>query len=33
MDAIAMYTLAYNDGTVETIPIANGAYDTPHFHQ
>jgi len=31
MDAIAMYTLAYDDGTIETIPIANSAYDTPHF--
>lgn len=26
-----MFSLAYYDGTIEAIPIANGVYDTPHF--
>ena len=30
-DAIALYSLAYNNRTIEAIPIANGTYDIPHF--
>lgn len=29
--AIAIYTLAYGDGTIEAIPIAGGDYDHPFF--
>ena len=28
---MAVYKLAYEDGTLELIPIANGPYDTPFF--
>jgi len=31
VDAIAIFTLAYDDGTVEAVPVADGEYDTPHF--
>ena len=29
--AMAVYRLAYNDGSLEVIPIPNGAYDNPFF--
>ena len=29
--AMAVYRLAYDDGTLEVIPVASGPYDTPFF--
>jgi len=30
-DAFAIYSLAYDDGTIEVVPIADGVYDAPRF--
>ena len=30
-DAIAIYSLAYEDGTVEAIPVTDRVFDTPYF--
>lgn len=30
-DALAIYTAAYYDGTIERIPITNGPFDVPYF--